>query len=99
MADFSKLKIDGTTYNVKDETARNILKFKGIAGTPSGTGAFNILNATDSATAKIVSVYSTTTDVILLPFWYNSSWYVRALNRNTMAAYTSNIQVYVYYTN
>lgn len=99
MAEFSKLKINGTTYDVKDDTARNILKFKGISGTPSSSGALNIMNATDSATAKIVSVYSTTADVIVLPFWYSNMWYVRALNRNTMAAYTSTVQVYVYYTN
>lgn len=99
MAEFSKLSIDGTTYDVKDSTARNILKFKGISGTPSSSGAFNIMNATESANAKIVSVYSTTADVIVLPFWYSNMWYVRALNRNNMNAYTSSIQVYVYYTN
>jgi len=99
MAEFSKLKVDGTTYDVKDSIARNILKYKEITGTPSSSGALNIMNATDSANAKIVSVYSTTADVIVLPFWYSNMWYVRALNRNNMNAYTSSTHVCIYYTN
>ena len=65
MADVSKLNINGTSYNIKDSTARtNAASSAASAAQSTATNALNKANANESAIAGISATYVQDTETI-----------------------------------